>query len=345
VFEDQLGARHALSDTSPLQAGLGALGYQAAMAAHARNFSAALLGTEQGYDRLAQHVVGFFGNNIEVALQGSAGWPWYGANFTPYPAAAALLGPSVLSHVHNLETGVFAVDAPRACWALATGARLSIDGSALFWAAPPARAFASAMAALQSVVVSQWTGYALSEYQDLRVGGLAASVGLGATRSVFTAPAALLADPLFASASPAYAVLTNWANADSLAVLELQGGRQAVLPPRGCVAYGSAWDVVGGVFSAYNGRPLPGTAPHIVIEDRACAAYGQGAVCVWHGVGEDTELGVVAPPACAEPLCAARDAAGALIAAVPCTLEGTLVTFAANASLTGKAVDFFSIVC
>jgi hypothetical protein len=355
MFEDQLGARNSLADTSLSQGGMGALGWQDNIQRHAQNFSGVLLGTEQGYDRLAPHVYGFFGNNIEVALATKAGWPWFGANFTPYPASQALFGPSLLYHIHNLETGVFANSIGLACWAMATGARLSIDGSALYWAGPPARAFAAAVAVLQSVVVSQWTGYGLSAYEDLMVGGVSQAVGLGATRSDFTAPPALSAAPIFPSASPRYSIWRNWANEDSLAV-SAPGGllAAAVLPPLGCMAVGSALDVIGGFYTSYNGKVLPGPLPHAITEDRGCTAYGPAAVCVYHGVGVDTMLSVLAPAAappspCKQPTCTARDINGTAIAGVACTLEGAaptlFVTFPANASLGGKAVDFVSIVC
>lgn len=353
MFEDQLGARNPLPDTSVSQGGMGALGWQDTIQRHSLNFSGALLGTEQGYDRLAPHVFGFYGNNIEVAFKN--GWPWFGANFTPYPASQALFGPSLLYHVHNLDTSVFANDIERACWAMATGARLSIDGSALYWAAPPSRAFASSIAVLQSVVVSQWTGYGLSAYDDLLVGGTPQSVGLGATRTEFTAPSALSAAPIFPSASPRYSVYRNWANKDSLPVGVVGGGGgggvTAVLPPLGCMAVGSSLDVMGGFYTSYNGRVLPGPAAHAITEDRACTAYGPGAVCVFHGVGGDTMLSVLAPSpsTCTSPNCTARDIKGVAIAGVACTVEGVaptlLVTFPATATLGGKTVDFVSVVC
>ena len=347
MFEDQLGARNAYADTSAARGGLGALGFQAAIERHAENFSRALLGTEQGYDRLAPSVYGFFGSNLEVAE--NTGWPWSGANWTPYPAAPALFGASVLYHVHNLATAAFARDVPNACWALATGARLSIDAAALFHAAPPARAFAAAVAALQAVVASQWTGYALEEYRDLQPGGRSALVGQGATLSVFAAPAALAADPIYAGASPLYMVETNWENERARAVAVPGSAFAAELPARGCFAYGSALDVLGGFFVAYNGRALPGAAPHAVVEDRACAAHGAGAVCLWHAAGDDTLLDVLAPLPCAAagaaPCCAAWGAGSAALGAVPCALAGGLVTLAANASFAGRAVGYYSIAC
>lgn len=348
IFEDQLGARNAYADTNAARGGRGALGFQSDIERHAANFSGALIGTEQGYDRLAPHVFGFFGNNLEKTGDAAAGYPWSGGNWTPFPAALALFGPSLLYHVHNLATAAFARDVPNACWALATGARLSIDGAALARAAPPARTFAAGVAHLQAVVASQWTGYALEDYVDLRPGGRAALVGQGATLTILAAPAALAAAPIYAGASPRYFIETNWEDASPRAVAARGSAFSAVLPPRGCVAYGSELDVLGGWFAAYNGRELSGAAPHAVVEDRACAAHGTGAVCVWHA-GDDTLLDVLAPRACAPgaaPACAAWDAPrGAAIGAVPCALRAGLVTLAVNASIAGRAVGYFSIAC
>ena len=289
LFEDQLGARNAKADR---RGGLGALGNQAAIESHAAAFAPSLLATEQGYDRLAPHVWGFFGNAIEEL--GHSGYPWGGGNWTPYPAAAQLLGHSVLLHVHNLATTAFAADLPSTCWALATGARLSIDGAALLRAPPQQRAFAAAVATLQAAVVSQWTGYSLSEYADLAPGGLPALVGQGATRSTFTAPPALAARPLFPSASGSYAVTASWEN-EGGGLPVSAGAVTALLPPRGCWAAGSALDVLGGFFVGYNGRALPGPGAHAIVEDRAC---GAGCLRLWHPVGADTLLDVLALPGC-----------------------------------------------
>ena len=347
-FEDQLGARNARADQSPAQAGLGALGAQDDIAQHAANFSAARLGTEQGFDRLAEHVYGFFGAAGVGARMGAggAGWPWFSGNFTPFPAAPALFGTSVLSHVHNLATTAFANSVPLACWALATGARLSVDGTALYWASQgghaDAVAMAAAAAAMQAVVASQWTGYALTAFDDLGAGGGAQRVGRGASLTVFEAAPAEPA--LYASASPAYSLVANWEAARELPVAG--ANVSAVLPAGGCLAYGSAGDVLGGFVAAYNGRRLPAGLAHAVIEDRTCA---QGAVCVRHPMGADTPLDVAAPASCAapgaQPACTAHAATGAALGGVPCSLAEGLITFPATARLGEDPVDYFALGC
>jgi len=326
---------------------MGALGAQDDIAQHAASFAAARLGTEQGYDRLAEHVYGFFGAaGAGARMDAGAGWPWFSGNFTPFPAAPALFGGSVLYHVHNLATAAFANSVPLACWALATGARLSVDGTALYWAAQGGRAddvaMAAAAAAMQAVVASQWTGYALAAFDDLAAGGGAQRVGRGASRTVLQAAPA--APAIYATASPAYNVVANWEAARELPADAAGARASAVLPPGGCLAYGSAGDVVGGFVVEYNGRRLPAGLAHAVIEDRACA---QG-VCVRHPMGADTPLDVAAPASCApgaQPACFAHSTTGAAMGGVPCSLAGGLVTFNATARLGGKPVAFFALSC
>jgi hypothetical protein len=105
---------------------------------------------------------------------------------------------------------------------------------------------------MQAVVASQWTGYALAAFDDLAAGGGAQRVGRGASRTVLQAAPA--APAIYATASPAYYVVANWEAARELPADAAGARASAVLPPGGCLAYGSAGDVVGGFVVEYNGR-------------------------------------------------------------------------------------------
>lgn len=367
VFEDQLGARNALVDFSPLQVGAGGGGgYTAALIAHAQTFSAARIGTEQGFDKIGRQVFGFFGSALSIALK-PGGYPLVQPDWSPLPAASLLFGASLYLSMHNLQGNTFSnagVDGPaNLCWALSTGTALSIDAStAHYWTAAEA-AWVRAATLVQSVLASQWVGLALESYESLAGADVAPSVGAGTSRSVFSAAAG--APRIFPDAtSVSYAVTQNWANVDAVtinlpAALPFPARPAGAppltfsLPPRGCAAWGSAADVLGGLFDdTYNGARLaegpvvPGSAPHVILEDRgARTAGGAPAIRLYHPIGSDTPLSVQAPAAsCAAPLVFAVPLDGGASVTVPAAFDEAsgLITFTAAA---GQSVDHFEISC
>lgn len=127
-----------------------------------RNFSWVGLGTEQGFDKLARHVYGFFGHALEMEVNSqtkpypfghvSSGW-------TLHPLSQIIFGKTLTYQIHNLADEAFATSLNNTCWALASGARLSMSAaSAPQWGskAPWYRS----VAVMQRVVASRWTGFA-----------------------------------------------------------------------------------------------------------------------------------------------------------------------------------------
>lgn len=310
IFEDQLGARNAYADYHPRQGGLGALGYQNAIERHAINATSAwglsggiLLGTEQGYDRLASSVIGFYGNAIELDANG---YPFFSGNWTLTPLSSALFGNTVLYNVHNLATSAFALSLENACWALASGSRLSIDGVAAYWSVKAGNnlAWLSTVAAMQRIVASQWTGFSLSSFTDLYINGKPMTIGTGASKSVLSwSPSSLSTSPLFPNSSSSYTIVTNWANEDPVSI-SIDDSSSPVddtflLPPRSCLAYGAEQDVIGGWVNQWRGFNLQdgnnnnSFSFHFVIEDRTCSFMNQHGVCLHHGLGPDTQIYVL----------------------------------------------------
>jgi len=363
-FEDQLGARHALADENPLAGGLGALGFQESIQRHSFNVTTSgvwgggsggvFLGTEQGYDRLALHVGAFFGHQLEL---NPTSYPFYGRNWTPNPVSGVLLGHSVLYAVHNLDTAAFAKDLPQACWAMATGARLSIDGVDAYWN-PNTLPWLASVATMQRHVVSQWTGYSTSSFVDL-LGerGESLTVGTGASFTNFTSP--LQEDPpLFPGASKSYGVFANWANVDPLA-LHLPFDQSSssssstmgdfVLPPRGCLAFGDEGDVLGGWVSTWRGRSnLSSASPFVlVVEDRNCngPAPGKTGVCLRSALGGDLTLEVAPVTPCTPsipPTCTYISHQGVPLGPAPCVCALTtgLVSVTWVSLFAGSPVDY-----
>jgi len=311
IFEDQVGARNAYADRNAEEAGAGALGYQAAMGGHAARYAKLALGTEQGYDKLARWVLGFYGNNIEGVVS-PPGWPWHGsAGWRPLPLAPLLFGGSTLYHVHNLAGQAFARSLNNTCYALATGARLSIEVSGIkYWSTNEA-AWYKSVGLFQRYVAARWTGFALDNYSRTpltRPGGDTVAVH---TRTVFTNTTG---PPLFPGSSTSYTVLTNWDARAGLPVGPLTisdgSGLGFGLPPSGCMSYGNNGDVLAGWFTTFRNRSLP-LAPglpgyHAIIEDRRCgwwpvnssAPPDAWSVCLFHPVGTPADLDVTVPPAC-----------------------------------------------
>ena len=359
IFEDQLGARNAYSDYHPQQAGLAALGFQSALERHAFNVtsgwgSGVLLGTEQGYDRMAASAFGFYGNAIELS---ATRYPFMSANWTLTPVSSALFGASVLYSVHNLATSAFAKDMPQTCWALASGARLSIDGVAVYSQINRGDnvdvAWWASASAMQRIVASQWTGYAQSDFIDISsMLNETLSVGTGASQTVMSR---VEGPPLFPGSSVSYAIATNWANADALALFIYNdtsaAGGAFTLPPRGCMAYGSENDVLGGWVTQWRGGGvLPGGVPHFVAEDRNCE-YNNSTkgVCLRHALGPDTALYVqpIMGTPSGERICEAVSIDGKSLGPVQCACGGGgtngLVLVQWVAIVAGESVDYVFI--
>jgi len=366
IFEDQLGARNAYADYHPNQGGLGALGFQNAIERHAENVttswgnsgSGILLGTEQGYDRLATTVIGFFGNAIELNANG---YPFFSANWTLTPLSSALFGSTILYNVHNLATSAFALSLENACWALASGSRLSIDGVAAYWSVKAGNNldWLSTIAAMQRIVASQWTGYSLSSFIDLYENGTPMTIGTGASKTILSR-SSLTNTPLLFPSSLSYSIVTNWANEDPL-IVSIDSSSSTLqndtflLPPRSCLAYGSEQDVIGGWVSTWRGGQLEGgnnNSLHFVIEDRNCSFNMQNGVCLHHGLGPDTDIYILPVSAgdsnlqsTANFTCIAVSQNSSSLGTLPCSCNKTLglVNVQWNSVVGGKAVDFIFI--
>lgn len=366
IFEDQLGARNAYADYHPNQGGLGALGFQNAIERHAENVttswgnsgSGILLGTEQGYDRLATTVIGFFGNAIELNANG---YPFFSANWTLTPLSSALFGSTILYNVHNLATSAFALSLENACWALASGSRLSIDGVAAYWSVKAGNNldWLSTVAAMQRIVASQWTGYSLSSFIDLYENGKPMTIGTGASKTILSRSSLTNTTLLFPS-SLSYSIVTNWANEDPL-IVSIDSSSSTLqydtflLPPRSCLAYGSEQDVIGGWVSTWRGGQLEGgnnNSLHFVIEDRNCSFNMQNGVCLHHGLGPDTDIYILPVSAgdsnlqsAANFTCIAVSQNSSSLGTLPCSCNKTLglVNVQWNSVVGGNAVDFIFI--
>lgn len=116
LFEDQIGARPWLYDGNPVAPS--PTSYIDGWIDHARRHAPAMLGTEQGFDRLVEHEVAFFGvlsaeeDDWTVARFGEGNWE-------PFPFAAIAARDKVLVYFHNM--GANPVTTANLRMSLATG--------------------------------------------------------------------------------------------------------------------------------------------------------------------------------------------------------------------------------
>lgn len=345
IFEDQLGARHAYVDYNPGRRGMGALGYQQSMIDHARNFSHYVLGTEQGFDKLARWESGFYGHILEMEVSpeplpypfGHAADRW-----EPYPLSQVLFGETLTYQVHNLANSAFANSLNQSCWVLASGGRLSIDiNDGPYWSQGKAAWFRS-IGLMQHVGISRWLGYPQISFE--RSGNKSLTVMKSAASG---------AD--LDAADAEYHIVTSWGVDHPLPITSKDVPSAIsdgfVLPPGGCAAYGSDGDFIGGWFLEYNNRML--TPPmksqfHAIVEDRTCTSPFTDAVCVYHAMGPDTPLDIHPPAGCAakDVVVSAVDQAGTVLRVSSTTSgSGTLVTFTATAIAGREPVDFYALHC
>jgi hypothetical protein len=120
VFLDQLGARPWLRDFNP--AAPTPLAYDDGWLSLLAPYSGRCLMAEDGWDRLAQDVVGFHGGLLMMQRELAYVDHYFGAgNWEPYPLATWLLHDKVLMYQHDLYPLTMAIDGEVMTWNMAFG--------------------------------------------------------------------------------------------------------------------------------------------------------------------------------------------------------------------------------
>jgi hypothetical protein len=171
VFLDQIGARPWLYDFNPGSSS--PLAYDDGWLSLLAPYRQSCLMAEDGWDRLADTVVGFHGGLLMMQRELSAVDHYFGAgNWEPYPLATWLVHDKVLMYQHDLFPGTLAADDEVLTWNAAFGLMESVE-----WhpgnQADPRIVLA---ARLQEVLGPHYAGVPLESFTDLAP---------GVTRSVF----------------------------------------------------------------------------------------------------------------------------------------------------------------
>lgn len=235
LFEDQIGARPWLFDRNP--ASPSPTAYVDGWIDHARRHSAALLGTEAGFDRLLGHEIGFFGC-ITPDGDGWASERFGEGNWEIFPFAALTARDKAFFYFHNM--GANPVTTANFRMALATG---TFPVFPLY--EPPHNIFntgrGGGLDRDELRVASVLQRYVLSRYATERATSYA-TLAEGVTRTGY----------------PSVEVIAN--------------GTKTLEQPEGRVVAGGALvravdgSLVAGLFATWRGLPLTGGARWIVEE-------------------------------------------------------------------------------
>lgn len=254
IFEDQIGARAMDFDYNPAAPHIAA--YHQGWLEHTRVYSANLLMTEAGYDRLSEAEIGFHGSYLlsHVTTQSTTDW-WGDGNWHVFPLTAFLTRDKTLFYQHNLAPETFTYNLATLRWNLATGYMLSYDIHASEYGGGLDSPWLKLVSIVQSEVLSRYADELATNFQ-------------------FLAPDVSL------TTFETFSVTANWNKEVPYAV-------DTHLISPGGVYVSNHRDIIAGMFMAYNGVTLTGTE-HFIVERRTL-----GTLTVWKPLGTSTSLEVL----------------------------------------------------
>lgn len=257
VFEDQVGARGMDFDFNSVAPHPAT--YHHGWLEHTRVYSPNLLMTETGYDRLAETEAGFHGSYLLSHVTEGATTNWWGdGNWRVYPLTAFLLRDKALFYQHNLAPETFTFDLSTLRWNLATGYMLSYDIHASDYGGGVDSSWLDLVTIVQSEVLSQYADELATDF-----GFVDPEVSL----TVFES----------------FSVTVNWDTGVPYTIDTHQ------LSPGGVYVTNDI-NLFAGAFQSYNGEALAGEG-HFIVEERTT-----NAITVWHPLGPQTDLTVLALP-------------------------------------------------
>jgi hypothetical protein len=307
IFEDQIGARawlfdHNTSSPSPTA-------YSQGWLEHTRAYSHVLLMTEKGFDRLAETEVGFHGSILLAERQGDPASLWKTDTWHPYPLAPLLMRDKVFFYQHDLAPETFTIDKSTLLWNMAFGYFLSYDLYASSYGGGTSSPWMNLVGTFQKHLLSHYAGEKMLNYINLQA---------KVTQTSFEN----------------FTVIANWAESDSY------NTGQYVLPPLGVVAIKNDGNVMGGIFTSYNGVPLSG-GDHYLIEERSLTE-----ITVRQPIGADTNLTLKLLPNwnVTTPIkVSAFNKDGQFIKNQTFLTTGNGVTFTYQKQIDGESVDYYVV--
>ena len=312
IFEDQIGARPWIYDANPIAPS--PTSYIDGWIDHARRHAPARLGTEQGFDRLVEHEVSFFG--CVSAEDGEWTVARFGArNWEVFPFAAIVARDKTLFYFHNM--GANPLTKANFRMSLATGTMpvcpLYNPAASVFDLGRGGGLDSDALrisSTLQSRVLSRFATERAESFVWLSP---------SATRTAFRSVEVI-------------------ANTDATLPLEVPEGMVA---PAGVVARTFDGSMTAGVFTSWSGVPLTG-GEHWIVEERDDAG-----VTLVKPSGVETSIVVRPLPAWSRstPLeVRAMSARGEQIRTIGFTWTAHGPMFTTTRWVDGREVDHYRIV-
>lgn len=256
IFEDQIGARAWMFDlnaSSPSP-----VNYIQGWIDQTRSHVVHPLHTEQGFDRLAGTESAFHGSVMLHKRMGFTDAMWGDANWEYYPLATLLVRDRVLFFQHDLAPETFVASKEVLIWDLAMGFQLSYDLVTTTYGGGLSSPWMEISGAFQK--------YLLSHYADERLMSFSGSTTSHSLTTFKT-----------------FEAVANWRTDQAYTYLGY------TLPPQGVVARHLTGELVGGIFTGYNGHALS-SGDHFLIEQRS---FHQ--IILRQIMGADTPITLFAP--------------------------------------------------
>jgi hypothetical protein len=251
VFEDQIGARQWWFDFNTNSPTL--ISYIDGWIEHTRRYKDKLLGTELGFDRLAETETAFYGGMLLPIRDETAAATWGPGNLSVYPMISILLRDKIMLLQHDLADYTMTLFKENFSWNLAFG---------YF---PTMQIVSRSSMNIEWInMISNFSKNVLSRYADERVRNFS-----------------YLTDYLSKTEFENFEVFTNWDENYPSSVDEHS------IAPSGVLVRSKAGNLTAGIFTAYNGIPLDGKEQYL-IEER-----NPDSILIRHPMGDATALAVI----------------------------------------------------
>lgn len=250
IFEDQIGARSWWFDFNANSPSI--LSYIDGWLNHTRKYKNNLLATEQGFDRLAETEVGFYGS-VQYLEKTSITYQYWGSGtWTPFPLAQMMMRDKVSFYQHDLSEETMTSSKENLIWNASYGYQLNYS---IHNTASDDHDWLKMISAIQKDVFSQYADHLITDFQNLDI-------------------------DFSMTAFEGYTVYTNW-NSKSPRI----AGKHSI-SPEGFASFANDGTLNAGIFAGYNGIALS-NGDHYIIEDRK-----NGVIRVKQPLGNETQISI-----------------------------------------------------
>jgi len=250
IFEDQIGARSWWFDFNASSPAI--TGYIDGWIEHTRRYKDNLLATEQGFDRLAETEIGFYGSVQYLEKTSEAQKYWGADTWEPYPLAQMIMRDKVLFYQHDLSDETMTFSKENLIWNLSFGYQLNY----------------------------QITNSAKDDYDWLKMIGMFQRDVLSGYADELITGFEYLDMDFSKTDFQNHTVYTNW-NLKSARTV----GKHTV-SPSGAIVLGNDGSLCAGIFAGYNGTALA-NGDHYLIEKRE-----NNYILLQQALGFDTPINI-----------------------------------------------------